>query len=200
MPQPLLATSKLSFNYNIKGFAHKLDCYMAYNDVLGQHQMVDRDGITTVLWSLGAQYLWDKFRAVLLSTDVPSPATVTLLKRVGAIYNVIDVATLTGAGSGGGATQYGNQSTWVVRDTAFKFIRFIQLENIGAYVGHYLGGLGAGTGFNAISAMLSGSDTDPSAPFRWLKSRGDRFVAASGTVIAMTFDTNRKIRRARGLA
>lgn len=195
----LAATAKLVFQYTVDDLPHKLQTYMAYNDVLGQHQMVDRDGITTVLWTVGAQYLWDKFRQGYNSTDVSSPASVSLFHRSGSLWNLVDVSALTGVGASGSATSPAQQFTWVLRDTAFKFVRFLALETIGGYVGHYPVGIGGTSWLNNITYMLSGADTDASAPYRWLKSRGDRFLAATGTVAGLTADSNDALRRARGL-
>lgn len=199
MSVPLSAVSMLRIQYAVEGLNHKLDCYMAYNDVLGQHQMVDRDGITTVLWTLGAQYLWDKVRLIFNSTAQASAPSVTLLHRSGSIWNVVDVATLSGHGSLGSTQTPATQTTWTVRDTSFKFIRFEALEAVSLYLGKFPAGLGLGTAFDNISKMLDGTDTDASAPYRWLKSRGDRFIAATGAIAGLSCRPNNRIARARGL-
>lgn len=198
MSQPLLATAKLTFEYTVAGLLHRLNMYMAYNDVLGQHQMVDRDGITTILWTVGAQYAWDKIRATLYSGDVTSPAQVSLYDRSGTLWNLKDVAALTGVGSYPSATAKASQETWVLRDTAFKKLRFILLEGPYGYVLHSPNGVVSDPSLNAVSSMLSGVDNNASAPYRWMKSRGDRFLAATGVIAGFTLDLNDKLKRARG--
>lgn len=198
MSQPLLATARLQFLYQVSGFNHRLNCYVAYNDVLGQHQMVDRDGITTVLWSLGGQYLWDKFRALYSAASLAAPASLSLFQRSGSLWNLIDVTTLTGIGTSGGAFTAGNMYTWVLRDLQFKKLRFLSLENVYGYVGHWNNGLRGDAATDAVTNMLSGADASANAPYRWMKSRGDRFLAASGAVAGLTLDLNDKLKRARG--
>ncbi len=200
MSQPLLATARLEFLYVVNSFNHRLNTYMAYNDVLGQHQMNDRDGITTVLWTLGAQYLWDKVRGVYSAAGLPAAAQVSLFSRSGSIWNLIDVAALTGIGSGSGTVALANQSTWVVRDTAFKKIRFVLLEDLYGYAFHVQNGISGSAPLDDVTKMINGTDTNASAPFRWMKSRGDRFIAATGSIAGLTQDLNDRLKRARGLA
>jgi hypothetical protein len=198
MSQPLVATSRLVAKYVVSGLTHTLRMYMAYNDVLGQHQMVDRDGITTVLWTLGGQYVWDKIRAMLDATLVPNPATLELQQRSGTLWNPIDFAALTGAGSGGGFSP-ALQQTWVLRDIAFKKIRFEVLEGVYQYNYHSNTGVGLNAAETAVTSMLSGADASANAPYRWMKSRGDRFILASGAIAGLTHDLNDKLKRARGI-
>ncbi len=199
MSQPLLATAKLEFQYTVSTFVHRLNMYIAYNDVLGQHQMVDRDGITTILWTVGAQYLWDKIRAMYNPTAMPAPAQLSIFQRSGIFWNLIDIATLTGAGSSVGGETLANQYTWVLRDLQFKKLRFVLLEGINGYTGHWQNGLTPDPAMNAVTNALSGADANANAPYRWFKSRGDRFLAATGNIAGLTLDLNDKLKRARGL-
>jgi len=184
--------------YVVHNLTHTLRMYMAYNDVLGQHQMVDRDGLTTVLWTLGGQYAWDKVRIMLDATEVPNPATLELQQRSGILWNPVDFAALTGAGGGGGY-QPALQQTWVVRDTAFKKIRFEVFEGVYALSYHSNVGVGLNAAETAVTSMLSGADASANAPYRWLKSRGDRFILATGAIAGLTHDQNDKLKRTRGL-
>jgi hypothetical protein len=200
MSVPLTATAKLQFVYSVKGLQHKLASYCAYNDVLGQHQLVDRDGITTILWTTAAQTLWDALRQFYQAADVTVPASVSLYQRSGFFWNLIDVFALTGAGNGASAANVAQQSTWVLRDSAHKFVRFVVLETLNPYVGHSANGQGIGTVSNALSDELSGANVGASMGYRWIKSRGDRFLAATGVIAGLTYDVNDKLKRARGLA
>jgi hypothetical protein len=190
----------LEFKWSVAGFVHRLNTYMAYNDVLGQHQMVDRDGITTILWTVGAQYFWDKIRAIYDTSGVASPASVTLFSRSGTLWNLIDVANLTGAGLHAPPYTPAQQWTWVLRDTAFFKLRFVLLETYNGYAAHFNDGITTTAINDAITNALNGVDVSANAPFRWMKSRGNRFLAASGTVAGLTADLNDKLKRARGLA
>lgn len=195
----LAATSMLRLDYTVQGLPHKLDMYCAYNDVLGQHQLVDRDGITTVLWTLAGQYIWSKLCAIFSPASVPSPAQLSLLHRTGTLWNVVDISALTGIGGSAGVYAPASQITWTVRDSAFKFIKFEALEGTGEYAGKYKNGIGFAASTNAVSNALSGADTDASAPYRWMKSRGDRFIAATGAIAGMSMRLNDKLARARGV-
>jgi len=199
MAQPLLATSKLTFEYVVQGVLHKYDAYMAYNDVLGQHQMVDRDGITTILWTVGAQTLWNAARQFWTAGDVLTPATLKLFKYAAPVWNLIDTAALTGIGSGGGPISLASQVTYVLRDTAFKFVRAIWLECNQGYVGHSPNGSGISGVLTGLSDEYTGVNPTVSAPYRWQKSRGDRFLAATNAVAGLTLDLNDKLKRRRGL-
>lgn len=200
MSTPLTAVSKLEFKYDIRGFTHRINMYMAYNNILGQHQMNDRDGITTVLWTVGAQYIWDLLRVLYTTMDLTVGAQLSLFDRSGLFWNLVDVAQLTGVGTLGSGVAVAHQATWVLRDTAFKKLRFVVLETLAAYVGHSQDGTTLGTPFNNVTGSLSGGDVSANAPYRWMKSRGNRFLAATGVVAGLTFDVNDKLKRRRGLA
>lgn len=200
MATPLTATARITLQYVVDGFLHKLRAYVAYNLVLGVPQLNDRDGITTVQWQLGAQNLWDHVRAVLNTSAVPAPATATLESRAGALWNPVVQVTLTGAGSQGGTYFKASEATWVLRDTAFKKIRFIILEWAFGYAYHSATGASTQTEIQGISDGLSGANVGANEPYRWMKSRGDRFLLATGDIAGLTLDLNDKLKRARFLA
>jgi hypothetical protein len=200
MSVPLTATARIEFKYVIAGMTHRLNTYMAYNDVIGQHQMVDRDGITTVLWTVGAQKLWDAIRTAYVAASLTAPAQISLFQRAGTLWNLIDVATLTGIGSGSGTQTLASQFTLVVRDTAFKKMRFVLLELSQGYAGHDPLGMGISGIGNTITQCINGVNGNANDAYRWMKSRGDRFIAATGAIAGGTLDMNDKLKRARGLA
>jgi hypothetical protein len=199
MSTALAATARITFQYTVQNFRHRLAMYMAYNLVLGLPQMVDRDGIVTVLWTVGAQYVWDKLRACYYTVDVPNPPSIVLESRSGALWNPVAFATLTGAGSNGNATSIASQCTYVLRDTMFKKLRFVFLEHTFGYVGHSATGVTGNAFLEAITEMLNGVDASANAPYRWMKSRGDRFLLATGDIAGFTFDLNDKLKRGRFL-
>jgi hypothetical protein len=200
MSEPLAATARIELTYTILNFQHRLRHYCAYNDVLGQHQLVDRDGITTILWTVAAQYWWDKLRPLLENATWFTPPQAQLQHRDGAIWNPIDFATLTGTESSGQLTYQASQATLVLRDSAFKKIRVLALEHTGGYAFHSQSGQGPNQAFTEWTNAYSGADTSANAMYRWVKSRGDRFILGTGNVAGLTFDLNDKLKRARGLA
>lgn len=199
MATPLTATARIKVTYTTDGFVHRYVNYCAYNLVLGIPQLVDRDGITTVLWSLASTYLWDLVRAVMSTTAVGATAVATLESRSGALWNPVAIYPLSGAGTTVGAYSKAQQATWVIRDTAFKKMRYLIFETPFAYLFHSVTGRGYSAGYDAITDGFSGTDASANAPYRWVKTRGDRFLLATGDIAGLTFDLNDKLKRARGL-
>lgn len=198
MAEALTATARMDLRWVLGGLTHKLSTYCAYNDVLGQHQLVDRDGITTILWTVAGQYMWDKLRAMLSATGVVAVPSLTLMHRTGTLWTEVSVANLTGTGSHISATQTAQQMTWTLRDTSFKKIRFMVFESVYGYLYHSQNGTGSDGTQQAVSDMLSGADTNANAPYRWMKSRGDRFLLSTGAIAGLTHDLNDFLKRRRG--
>jgi len=199
MSEPLTATARIVFTYTVAGLIHRLRHYCAYNVVLGTNQLVDRDGITTILWTLAAQYLWDKARAIFTAATVPVPPIAELQARSGLFWNPVEIANLTGVGSHAGTYSQASQATFVLRDTLFKKLRVIYLEPALGYVFHSVNGGGLDTALSALADSYGGFDASANAPYRWVKSRGDRFLAATGVSAGFTLDLNDKLKRARNL-
>jgi hypothetical protein len=201
MGQELLATARIELSYVVNGLAHKLRHYCTIVYVLGQPQVADRDGLNTLIWDAGvAQFWWNRVRGMLENGAVQGTAQAQLQSRSGTIWNPIAYATLSGGGAGNASTKSASQATFVLRDTAFKKIRAMILEHTEGYVFHSLDGTGGSSATLVWANAYTGADTDGNAMYRWVKSRGDRFILGRGSAAGLTFDLNDKLKRARGLA
>lgn len=199
MATPLTATARIKIEYTNTGLRHRFVRYCAYNVVLGTNQLADRDGITTILWTLAATYVWDLMRALMSAAQVAATATATLESRTLALWNPVEIFSLAGGGTSGGGGATAGQSTHVVRDTAYKKSRWLIMEPDHNYIGHSPNGYGFGAVWDNFNQAINGGDASPNAPYRWAKSRGDRFNLATGCVAGATFDLNDKLKRARYL-
>jgi hypothetical protein len=197
MSQPLLATDRIVFNIAVGGLAHKLVAYVKQAaPIMGVPQILDRDGITTHGWDGAAQYMWDLLVAIYDSTTPPAAAE--LQNRSGIVWNPVAGVTLTSNGIGTGIALAG-QLTYVLRDTAFKHIRYTLMETTLPYAGHEPNGFGLDVNADALLTALT-SNSNVVAPFNWQKSRGDRYILASGACAGGTLDLNDKLRRRRSLS
>jgi hypothetical protein len=131
---------------------------------------------------------------------VQGTAQAQLQTRSGTIWNPIAFATLSGGGAGNASTKAASQATFVLRDSAFKKIRAMVLEHTEGYVFHSLDGTGGSSATQFWAGGYTGVDTNSNAMYRWVKSRGDRFILGTGMAAGLTFDLNDKLKRARGLA
>lgn len=200
MSVALAATARIAIAYVVDGLHHVIHHYCAYNLVLGVPQLVDRDGITTILWTLAAGDLWSVAKGMFTAASVPSVPTATLESRSGALWNPVAVTSLVGIGTHGGTYNKASELTFVLRDTLFKKVRVNWLEGAFGYVGHSATGTGIEASVDGMANMYNGANAGANDPYRWVKSRGDRFLAPTGVIAGGTLDLNDKLKRARGLA
>lgn len=199
MSQPLLATNRITLSYTVIGFAHKMHayCIRGFDTPAGVPQVTFRDGVTGLEWEDAAQGLWNAIRPML---EIPTAAaTATFDELISLAWVPLAAAALTGAGQSSGSAKVASQATWVVRDTAFKFMRFIILEHTEGYVGHSPTGLTLGPTPANTTNDLNGVETLAGEPFNWQVSRGRRYILASGAIAGLTYDLNDKLKRGRGL-
>ncbi|SRR6266496_2331657 len=197
MSQPLIATHRVTVTYVVHGLAHKFSAYASASLVLGVWSLADRDGIVALNWTACAQALWDAIRAIL---DNTTPAASAILEeRSGLLWTLTDTFALSGIGQQTPAYSPACQLSIILRDTAFLKIRALILEASEPYVGHSADGTGINSGITNTVAFWTGANTGAQNPYRWQKSRGNRFIKATGMVAGATLDLNDKLKRARGL-
>lgn len=196
MAQTLVAVDRITINYTVQALAHKQRFYVKQGTPIGgAAQLLDRDGSTLIPAEDAAQFAWDtmrdKFHTSVLAADY------ILEHRSGLNWNPVEANVLVGAGTGGN-TSVASQFTLVLRDTAFFKLHNLLLEHSEGYAGHSNTGLGLNTPLDNYVLALT-TDIDPNCQWHWAKSRGDRYILASGAGAGGTLGMNDKIRRARGL-
>lgn len=197
MSTPLTATDRVVLTYQVLGLQHRLVSYCSQGaPISGEPSLITRDGSSTIVWNLLAQFQWEVLRS-LLDPSTP-PASAQLETRSGIIWNPVSGQSLLHNGAAGGSSE-ASQLTVVLNDTAFKKIRVIAMEPSLGYAGHSPSGIGVSGPIDAFVLAYT-TMTDPDCPFEWVKSRGDRYILSSGACRGATLDTNDKLRRARGLA
>lgn len=198
MSQPLIATYRITFSYTVLGLLHKFRAYCKPVAVGVQPWVLrDRNGAATALnWANIAFDAWRDYFANQYPPSVTGAAAV-LENFQSPLWVPLDFTTIAQAGGSGDAINPTQQSTWVIRDTAFKKIRVIWLETTAPFLGHSANGLGLYVESTPVTHAYDGTVTVDQAPFQWQVSRGDRYVLAAGSVAGLTYDQNRKLKRAR---
>lgn len=197
MAQPLLSNDRVTYQYVVDGLTHvqRVYCNRAA-DVGAVKKILCRDGVTTLDWDVAAQGGWSDMSNVL-PTSVLGP-TMTLETLVGIVWQPVAIATGTGVGQATGLKP-ASQLTVVIRDTAFKFMRYVIMEHSGGYIGHSNTGYGLNTLTDLLMDGITGDDADPAGLYQWMKSRGNRYILGTGAIAGATFDLNDKIKRTRHL-
>lgn len=198
MAQPLLATNRVTFTFTVSGLNHvqRFYCERAA-PLLGVEQLADRDGIVT----RDAQSCFDSgWQGIARVLGVLTTTATAILEEYSApLWNPVAAFTVSAAGDQAADTP-ASQLTVVVRDTAFKKIRMTTMEPGLGYAGHSNTGYGFNVSADQYIDSITGADTDTFGIYRWAKSRGDRFIMASGMIAGATLDFNDKLKRSRNLA
>jgi len=198
MSVPLAAFYRIELEFTVEGIAHKTRAYCHRGaDIAGVPTVTARDTVTDGVWTDRAQGYWDALKQVYAS-EVTAPQA-QFQHFVSGAWNPVDVAALTGAGAGTGSTSPANQLTMTLRDTSFDKVRVVLLETIGGYLGKATTAVGLSGNLGNLSARYTSSHAAADDPFNWQQSRGARYLALS-PFVSIVFDTNNKMRRARGEA
>lgn len=197
MSTPLTALARITINYTVLNLVHKHRMYVRLDPTGGTPVFVmDRDATPHISWIGAAQRVWDIVGGVLIGAGEPAP-TAILEDYVAPYWRPHDFVTLSGVSGGGTASFPTSQATWVVRDTAFKFIRVIWLETLAGVLGHSSSGLGLSGPLTAVTNELAGPVVAHLSPWAWQVSRGNNYIAATGAIAGLTLDQNRKLKRVR---
>lgn len=197
MAQALVSTARIDLHYTVSTKAHVVRVYVKNLTVAGASWNIDGAPVVggVIDWSAAAQGLWDSVKPLM-----PSAATVdgaNLMSRSGSVWTPLASYTPTGAVSAN-AYSPAQQMSLTLRDTGTKFVRFLLLEQTFPLPAHFPS-YGALTGDTLTMAkQFTVQRTVTNAPFEWLVSRGERFLA-DFSFVALTTDLNDKLRRARGL-
>lgn len=197
MATPLTATYRITMTYTPSPLTHKWRGYV--KPVAAGPQpwsLTTFDGLSVDTWVASIQAWWNVLRTFMYDTTTPAPDAV-LEQHAGLLWVPLDFAALTGAGTLGVGNAAAQQTTIVVRDTAFAKMRIVLLEPNQPYLGHSSTGLGLTAGATAIANEYNGVANTPADPYNWQVSRGNRYVLRAGAISGLTFDQNRKLKRAR---
>jgi hypothetical protein len=199
MAQPLIATFRMVITPLVHSFSHKIRVYVDSTDIVAPFQLINRDS-TTVSFQLAVQGFWDAIRRGYLAATTGAATTAVLEQRIGTAWIPVEFATLTGNGqSTETGTEYGQQTTITLRDATFKKVKVVMLEtpepfnNRGTSVANTNSAGGVAQEFTAAHTV-----TNP--PFDYVVGRSAQYLANTGTFVAWVSSSNRKVRRARGIA
>lgn len=201
MSQILLANWRATLHYVVDGFPHISNHYcdaLVDTGSLVGYSLLDRDGATHIHLEDAAQRWGDLIGSILYST-LSSVGSVLLEQRSGSVWNPVVSSTPVSVSMTGFTYNKASQMTTVLRDTAFKKVKDLAMESV-VLVGKH-GVAVPSSAFVEHAYLLSFTDgfTGPSDPYRWIKSRGNRYLATV-PFVGYTTDLNNKIRRRRGIA
>lgn len=197
MATPLVAAYRITLNYTVAGLAHKWRGYCKPNAVGAQPwSLITFNSLFVDTWVASIQALWSQLCNFAFTTDV-APATAQLEQNLGLLWVPLDFTLLTGSGTNTPPATLAQQYTAVVRDTAFRKMRVVLLETAMPYLGHSSSGVGLGTLSDNTTQAWSGAITSAAYPFQWQISRGGNYILRAGAIAGVTFDQNRKLKRAR---
>jgi hypothetical protein len=197
MSTPLVSTDRIEMKYVFSGLTHRVRQYVALDGSPGPGALLaKRGGGAGLLWTDCAQFEWDSVRTVLSSTV--TAGSFELQHLDGVSWNTVDAYTATGAGPSSSA-QLTQQTSIVLRDQLFQFVRLNLYETDQPFTGHDVNGSAQNAAIAAIVADWV-SDTDDFAPYNWVRGRSGLLIANSGGAVGVTQGQNYAIKRQRGLA
>lgn len=198
MAQDLIATGRIVQPYTVDGQPHRFVAYVRNIQFSGGNYFINSRTLddNDTDWEDAAEGLFQAL-SYLMSGTLTSNADAGLEEKVDEQWNPLAFYTPV-TSNAAGSYKVATQSTVVLRDTAFKKMKIIQMETTEAAPQHFTQIAGGDTAYdNYIKQWTSGA-TVPTPPFSWQVSRGNRYINTAPFVGA-TVALNRKIRRARGL-
>lgn len=197
MSSPLVATARIDLQYTVSTLPHHFRAYVKDLTVAGSSWTVaQRPSLGAAIdWADAAQGIWDTIRALMPVGSTADSAT--LQSRSGTIWTPLASYSPTGAVS---ANTYSpaQQMTLTLRDTGFKKVRVIFLEQTFAIPIHYPSYGGLSGDVLTFAKQFTTNRTVTNAPFEWQVSRSEDYLA-DFSFVALTTDLNDKVRRARNL-
>jgi len=195
-PTPRTATHRLTIDYTVVGFAHKIHLYVAaYPSIL----LTSGWGLTTFSTDTmdagaAADAFANSLKEYLEADDSINGWVLEEWSGAELLFKAAGSLNIVGTHSAN-VQRAGVQLTLFFRDTANKAMKIVISEPTVAVFSRYATSGAVPADIDAISDSMM--DTAPLALGDWVRSRGnrqrDRFISVVGTL-------NRKLRRARGIA
>lgn len=197
MAVPLVCTDRIELSYVFSGLTHKIRQYVVLADAPGPTStLAKRGGGAGIDWTDAAQEEWDNIRTILSSTV--TAASVELQHLDGVSWNTVGAYTAAGAGPSSSA-QLTQQSSIVLRDQLFQFVRLNIYESDQPYTGHDIDGSALNTAIHNIVLAWT-TNVNANSPYNWVRGRSGLLIADTGGAVGVTQGQNRFIKRRRGLA
>jgi len=200
MATTLAALGRITISYQVDStFTHKLRAYVRNPQLVGSNWMINSRTTDSndLDWTFAADGLMETMTYLLTLAALFGAAL--LETRSGSVWQPRATFTFTRTHHGSGTLQPAAQYTLTLRDTLFRKVKVILLDDI--YPGLAKStdpdaGIAASDNFNL--QFRSGA-TVTAPPYSWMVGRGNTYLAVS-PVVSWVAATNRKMRRARGLA
>jgi hypothetical protein len=200
MSQPLTVANRIDIDYVVAGVKHTARFYFTLVNYLGGNYVEDREAtIPTVLWNDAAQFVWHDMASYIFPNTIAS-VDISRWTRSGAIWSMDEIMAYAFGGRSTSVSTLATELTTVLRDTAGYKLRQPWLEHVIGNLMHSQNGVDLyGGSYENLVKGFNGVNTSGAAPYRWMKSRNNRHLAAAGTIAGVTNTYNRKMRRRRGL-
>lgn len=197
MSEPLVAAGRITLPITIDGVLHKLRLYCTDPALIGGVWKIStrNAGPDDLAWTAAAARFVYRVTPAYWGSAILGD--VYLESRSGLLWTTIATDTIAMTG-GGSAEGKGIQVTWVFRDTAFKKVKMVMEEPQSLALAHFTSVSSVTGGFGTCLAGFLSTATDPADPYFWMCSRGNRYLNST-PFVGLTFATNRKMRRRRGL-
>jgi len=200
MSTTLAALGRITIAYQVDStFTHKLRAYVRNPQLVGSTWMINTRTTDSndLDWAGAANGLMETLTYLMSLASLFGAAL--LETRSGSVWQPRATAAFSRTHHGSGTLQPASQFTLTLRDTLFRKVKVVVLDGI--YPGLAKStdpnaGIGASDSFNA---QFQSTYTVGGGPYTWLVGRGNTYLAVN-PVVSWVAATNRKIRRARGLA
>jgi len=200
MATTLAALGRITISYQVDTvFTHKLRVYVRNPQLVGAIWTINSRATDAndTYWGDAAEGLQETLTYLLSAAAIFGASL--LETRSGSVWQPRDTHGFARMHHGAGTLQPASQFTLTLRDTLFRKVKVVVLD--GTYPGlakstDPAAGPASSDGFNA--QFMAGA-TVSVPPYTWMVGRGNTYLAVS-PVVSWVAATNRKMRRARGLA
>lgn len=196
MTEPIAATGRIKLPYSCGTQWHVIHAYVRNPQLVGGTWKINSRALdeNDTLWSAAAQSLADAMKGMYPVTSGFGLAE--LQTRSGGVWTAVDTYTPTGA-CAGGAYQQATQYTITFRDKLLYHFKVQLMESSAVPPNRYTSPTGGGGAEDAFIANFLSASAYP-APFHWICSRHNQFMADSNFVSAKVW-LNERLGRMRGL-
>jgi len=200
MATTLVATGRIIIPYQVDSvFTHRIYAYVRNPQLVGAVYNVNSrtTDANDTQWDWAASGL-----AETISYMLPIGSTfgtMILQLRSGSVWTPVASFTFAGTNHAAGTLWPASQFTLSLRDTLFRRVKVVLLDaNYGSLAKSTDPTAGPAQADNFMAQFTSAGAVG-SKPYAWMVGRGNTYLAAS-PIISWVSATNRKMRRARGLA